>query len=106
RLPPARTSHDLKASDGKMRALHGASDGVVAMEDTSSWYHDLTKAHGGDATDFVRYYKIPGMNHTRGGPANDQHNSLAALVHWVENGEQPGTINALVDTENEAVNDD
>src|SRR5699024_491868 len=105
-LPPDLTYQDLKASDGKMLVLHGASDGVFSMEDTSSWYQDLTKAHGGDATDFVRYYKIPGMNHTRGGPATDQHNSLAALVNWVENGEQPGAINAWVDPENEAVPDD
>src|SRR5699024_10186315 len=105
-LPPDLTYQDLKASGGKMLVMHGASDGVFSMEDTSSWYQDLTEAHGGDASNFVQYYEIPGMNHTRGGPATDQHNSLTALVNWVENGEQPSAINAWVDPENDAVPND
>ncbi|NUL44405.1 tannase/feruloyl esterase family alpha/beta hydrolase [Cellulosimicrobium funkei] len=91
---------DLKDSGGKMMVLHGASDGVFSMEDTTSWYRDLENLHGGDASDFVQYFQVPGMGHTRGGPATDQHNSLAALVDWVEGDERPDRLTAWVNPAN------
>ena len=101
-VPPDLTYQDLKASGGKMMVLHGASDGVFSMEDTSSWYRNLQAAHG-NAADFVRYYEIPGMAHTRGGPATDQHDSLTALINWVEKNEQPEALNAWVNPANKAL---
>lgn len=101
--PPDLTYQDLKANGGKMLVIHGASDGVFSMADTSAWYQELNEAHGGDASDFVQYYEVPGMAHTRGGPATDQHDSLAALINWVEKGEQPGALNAWVSSSNESV---
>src|SRR5699024_349225 len=45
----------------------------------------------------------PGMTHTQGGPSTDQHNSLAALVNWVENDAQPDSIHAWVKPTNKAL---
>src|SRR5699024_4651240 len=101
--PPDLTYQDLKASGGKMLVLHGASDGVFSMADTSAWYRDLQAAHSGSAAEFVQYYEVPGMTHTRGGPATDQHNSLTALTAWVENDQQPGALTAWVNPTNESV---
>lgn len=101
--PPDLTYQDLKASGGKMLVLHGASDGVFSMADTSAWYRELQATHGDSAADFVRYYEVPGMAHTRGGPATDQHNSLAALTAWVENDQQPGALTAWVNPANESL---
>ncbi|MGM7666337.1 tannase/feruloyl esterase family alpha/beta hydrolase [Microbacterium sp. A93] len=94
--PPDLEYQDLKATGGKMMVIHGASDGVFSMEDTATWYRELEEAHGGDASDFVQFYEVPGMDHVSGGPATDQHDSLAALVNWVEDGEQPGSLKAWV----------
>ena len=105
-VPPDLTYQDLQARGGKMLVLHGASDGVFSMEDTSSWYRDLQAAHGGDAADFVRYYGIPGMAHTRGGPATDQHDALTALINWVEHNEQPGALKAWVNPANKSLPSD
>lgn len=98
--PPDLSYHNLKSSGGKMIVLHGASDGLFSMEATSSWYRARQTAHGEDISDFVRYYEVPGMTHTRGGPATDQHNSLTALINWVEHGIQPESLHAWVNPAN------
>ncbi|MBB5750629.1 tannase/feruloyl esterase family alpha/beta hydrolase [Micrococcus sp. TA1] len=91
---------ELRASGGKMMVLHGASDGVFSMEDTTAWYRGLDEHHGGDASDFVQYFQVPGMGHTQGGPATDRHDSLAALVDWVEEGDRPDRLEAWVNPAN------
>ncbi|WP_324590497.1 tannase/feruloyl esterase family alpha/beta hydrolase [Citricoccus sp.] len=91
---------DLQQSGGKMMVLHGASDGVFSMEDTTAWYRGLDEHHGGDASDFVQYFQVPGMGHTQGGPATDRHDSLAALVDWVEEGDRPDRLEAWVNPAN------
>ncbi|WP_210417121.1 tannase/feruloyl esterase family alpha/beta hydrolase [Citricoccus sp. SGAir0253] len=98
--PPDLAFEDLEASGGKMMVIHGASDGVFSMEDTTAWYRGLEAHHGGDASDFVQYFQVPGMGHTQGGPATDQHDSLAALVDWVERGERPDRLEAWVNPAN------
>jgi hypothetical protein len=37
---------------------------------------------------------VPGMGHSRGGPATDQFDALSALVQWVEHGVAPDRIHA------------
>lgn len=101
--PPDLTYQELQASGGKMIVLHGASDGIFSMADTAAWYQDLQAAHDNNASDFVQYYEVPGMTHTQGGPSTDQHNSLAALVNWVENDVQPDAIHAWVKPTNKAL---
>ncbi|REE03939.1 tannase/feruloyl esterase family alpha/beta hydrolase [Citricoccus muralis] len=104
--PPDLEFNDLKASGGKMMVIHGASDGVFSSDDTSAWYRDLNETHGGDASDFVQYYEVPGMGHVSGGPATDQHDALAALASWVEDGDQPERLEAWVNPANDQVPED
>ena len=40
----------------------------------------------------VRFFRVPGMGHSRGGPATDQFDGLTAIVNWVEKGQAPDRI--------------
>lgn len=94
--PPDLTYQDLVEQGGKMIVMHGASDGVFSMQDTADWYEGLT----GDAAEAIRYFEVPGMAHVSGGPSTDQHNSLAALISWVEEENRPEQLRAWVNPGN------
>ena len=71
---------------------HGVSDAIFSVNDTTNWYEALRARHGGDASDFARFFRVPGMAHCAGGPSTDQFDLLTALVDWVENGRAPDTV--------------
>ena len=78
-----------------MIIVHGASDGVFSVDDTQNWYDKITSTYSEksiQASDFVRFFRVPGMNHTSAGIATDQFDALTALVRWVEYGEKPDQI--------------
>jgi hypothetical protein len=58
------------------------------------WYEALRAANGGDASNFARFFRVPGMNHCSGGPATDQFDMLTPLVNWVEKGQAPASVAA------------
>lgn len=76
----------------KMIVFHGNADPVFSVDDTTSWYEALDAASGFAANRFVRLFRVPGMGHSRGGPATDQFDALSALVDWVEYGKAPDSI--------------
>lgn len=90
--PNATNLATLKTRGAKMMVYHGASDPIFSAADTASWYAGLTSNNNGDATNFARFYPIPGMNHCSGGPAVDQFDMLTPLVNWVEKGVAPENI--------------
>jgi feruloyl esterase len=71
---------------------HGTSDPVFSSDDTTDWYQRLSAANGGDASNFARFYPVPGMNHCAGGPTADQFDMLTPLVAWVERGVAPDSV--------------
>jgi hypothetical protein len=90
-------SVDLKAfraRGGRLIVPHGVSDPVFSINDTLAWYRAVDAASGGRATDFVRVFPVPGMNHCGGGPATDDFDAFSALVDWVEQGRAPDEIAA------------
>ncbi len=92
-LPPHPTDLSaLKNRGAKIMVYHGNSDPIFSPDDTTSWYQSLATANGGDATNFARLYRIPGMNHCSGGPAADQFDMITPLVKWVENGQAPDSV--------------
>lgn len=92
-LPPEPSNLGrLKHRGAKMLVYHGTSDPIFSSDDTTSWYEALRAANGGDAADFARFFRVPGMNHCAGGPATDQFDALAALVAWVEKGQAPASL--------------
>ncbi|ALK96798.1 esterase [Massilia sp. WF1] len=84
----------LKSRGAKMLVYHGTSDPIFSSDDTTAWYEALRTANGGDAANFARFYRVPGMNHCSGGPATDQFDMLTPLVNWVEKGQAPDSVQA------------
>ena len=84
----------LKNRGGKIMVYHGVSDPIFSVDDSEAWYRGLTAANGGDASNFARFFRIPGMGHCSGGPATDQFDALTALVSWVEQGQAPASLTA------------
>ena len=75
---------------------HGVSDPIFSAADTGTWYDGLTANNDGDASNFARFYRVPGMNHCSGGPTADQFDMLTPLVNWVEKGIAPDSVVATV----------
>ena len=91
--PPNPTKlNNLRDRGAKMIVFQGNADPVFSIDDTTAWYDALDTEYSGNAKRFVRLFRVPGMNHSRGGPATDQFDALAALVAWVENGVAPDSI--------------
>lgn len=101
----------MRDNGGKILIFHGGADQQITSLDTERWYNYLLRSM--DATSdeldgFLRFFRIPGMNHCSGGtsawqigqsgaaaqnlPYEAENNVLAALVDWVEKGEAPTTI--------------
>ncbi|TWO71593.1 tannase/feruloyl esterase family alpha/beta hydrolase [Caenimonas sedimenti] len=93
--PPNPTNMaTLKDRGGKIIVYHGVSDPIFSVDDSETWYKGLQAANGGDASNFARFFRVPGMGHCSGGPATDQFDALSALVNWVEQGQAPASITA------------
>ena len=82
----------LRNRGAKMMVYHGVSDPIFSVDDTKAWYEGLNATNRGDASDFARFYRVPGMGHCSGGPATDQFDMLSALVAWVEQGTAPDRV--------------
>ncbi|MFM2403175.1 MAG: hypothetical protein RL223_1055 [Pseudomonadota bacterium] len=91
--PPNPTKLDaVRARGAKVLVYHGVSDAIFSVTDTQAWYDGLRANHGGDASDFARFYRVPGMGHCSGGPSTDQFDLLSPLVAWVEQGRAPEAV--------------
>ncbi|TDZ53658.1 putative feruloyl esterase B-2 [Colletotrichum trifolii] len=99
---------------GKLLMYHGTQDNLITSLHTTLFYDRLAKGMnldnaGMDA--FARLFRISGMNHCSSGPGawvigqgggaaaaagnlpfDGEHNVLAAVVDWVENGNAPETL--------------
>ncbi|HSV52271.1 MAG TPA: tannase/feruloyl esterase family alpha/beta hydrolase [Burkholderiaceae bacterium] len=82
----------LKNRGAKVMVYHGVSDPIFMHDDTVTWYENLRSANNGNASDFARFYPVPGMGHCAGGPATDQFDMLTPLVNWVEKGQAPDSV--------------
>lgn len=91
--PPDPSNLDAMRNRGaKMLVFHGGADGVFSPDDTATWYDALDARLGRKAGDAVRFFRVPGMGHSRGGPATDQFDGLSAIVDWVEKGIAPDRV--------------
>ncbi len=90
--PNATNLATLKLRGAKMMVYHGVSDPIFSAADTGAWYDGLTANNNGDASNFARFYRVPGMNHCSGGPTADQFDMLTPLVNWVEKGVAPDSV--------------
>jgi feruloyl esterase len=109
--PPFRTSawqdvgmrstdlSKFRAGGGKLIVPHGMADPVFSALDTIDWWQEVDRRQGGRASDFVRVFPVPGMNHCAGGAATDRYDTLGALEDWVLRDKAPDTIEAVAGPE-------
>jgi len=90
--PPDPAMHAFVAKGGKLIVLHGTADPVFSPLDSIAWFDAFRDAHGAAADQHARLYLVPGMNHSRGGPATDQFDAVESIVDWVEHGKAPQAI--------------
>jgi feruloyl esterase len=82
----------FRRAGGKLLLHHGASDEDFSTYDLMNWVEALDRVEGGKASDFVRFFNVPGMLHCSGGPSTDNFDALTPLVDWVEKGIAPNRI--------------
>jgi feruloyl esterase len=106
----------FRAHGGKLIMFIGWSDPVGSANEATDYYESLVARAKGksraaklaDTAKFARYYMIPGMGHTAGGPgatnvssatresappvSDARHDMALALYDWVEKGRAPGPL--------------
>ncbi|KAI0649165.1 feruloyl esterase-like protein [Trametes meyenii] len=113
--------------NGKLLQYVGWADQLISPGNSIHYYetvHQFTLANTTmDIDDYYRLFLVPGMNHCHGGFAanafgsveqasnnnppisfDPEHNILAAMVRWVEEGVAPDTILAANYKDNDAAN--
>jgi Tannase and feruloyl esterase len=101
----------FKAAGGKLLQYHGWNDSAIPPQNSINYYEAVAAKMGGEDNikPFYRLFLAPGMEHCGGGPGpnaiggvfggpsaehDPQHDVVAALAHWVENGVAPASITA------------
>jgi poly(3-hydroxybutyrate) depolymerase len=82
----------FKVHGGKLVIVQGVSDPVFSIQDTIRWWNTVNRNDNSTASDFVRLFAVPGMNHCAGGPSTDQFDAFSAMVNWVEKSSAPEQI--------------
>jgi feruloyl esterase len=90
--PPDATFKPFVTNGGRMIVFHGTADPVFSALDSIAWHDRFRSAHGAAADRHARLFLVPGMNHSRGGPATDQMDMVDALIAWVERGQAPDAV--------------
>ncbi|KAJ3008471.1 hypothetical protein NUW54_g3142 [Trametes sanguinea] len=126
-INPNLTAFAGPTHNGKLIQYVGWADQLISPGNSIHYYetvHEFTLANTTmDIDDYYRLFLVPGMNHCHGGFAanafgsveqasNDnppisfdpQHNILAAIVQWVEDGVAPDTITAANYNDNDVAN--
>jgi len=99
----------FRAGGGKLLMYQGWADPLVLAQSTTDYFGAVGRRMGGDLSDFLRLYMVPGMDHCVGGAGPDlfgatggegldrspAHDMLAALERWLDTGIAPGSILAV-----------
>jgi feruloyl esterase len=108
----------FKAAGGKLIQYHGWNDAGIPPRSSIAYYQQVADKMGGleDVQPFYRLFMAPGMDHCGGGPGpnaiggvfglpstsrDPQHDVVAALAHWVEDGVAPDQIVATLYRDND-----
>ena len=78
---------------GKLLMYHGWSDPQVTPLNSVLYYEDVVKTVGkSEASNSMRLFMIPGVNHCSGGPGTDTFDKVKVMEEWVEQGKAPSRI--------------
>ena len=109
----------FQAAGGKLLEYHGWSDPRISPVASIQYYESVTSKLGGreHVRSFYRLFMAPGMEHCNAGPGpnavggayglpapsrDPEHDVVAALSHWVEDGVTPDRITATLYANNDA----
>jgi len=84
----------FKARGGKILMYHGWNDVAISPQNSIDYYKSVLAKMGGNQSDFIRLFMVPGMGHCQGGPGPDQVNYMSALERWREAGDAPASMTA------------
>ncbi len=79
---------------GKLLMYHGWADQFIAPENSINYYTSVLQVVGdaGRASNSIRLFMAPGMEHCRGGDGPNQFDVVSAMEQWVEKGKAPEQI--------------
>lgn len=88
----------LRVSGTKLLTWHGLNDPVIPYQNTVRYRERVEALMGGarNVNKFYRLFLAPGVEHCGGGAGPVPKDPLSALIDWVENGEAPETVDAVI----------
>ena len=77
---------------GKLIVTYGWADTILQPMMGVDYYEQALAKNGSDTPEFFRLFMAPGMGHCGGGIGPDRHDSMTAMVNWVEKGKAPDSM--------------
>jgi feruloyl esterase len=77
---------------GKLIITYGWADTILQPMMGVNYYEQAVATNGARTTEFLRLFMAPGMGHCGGGIGPDRHDSMTAMVDWVEKGKAPDSM--------------
>jgi hypothetical protein len=82
----------FKKRGGKLLMTYGWADTILQPMMGVNYYEQAVAKNGSDTTQFFRLFMAPGMEHCGGGIGPDRHDSMTAIIDWVEKGKAPDSM--------------
>jgi feruloyl esterase len=82
----------FKKRGGKLLMTYGWADTILQPMMGVNYYEQAVAKNGADTTQFFRLFMVPGMAHCGGGVGPDRHDSMTAMIDWVEKGKAPDSM--------------
>lgn len=77
---------------GKLLMTYGWADTILQPMMGVNYYEQAVAKNGADTPQFFRLFMAPGMGHCGGGIGPDRHDSMTAMIDWVERGKAPESM--------------
>jgi len=88
---------------GKLIVTYGWADSILQPMVGVNYYEQALAKNGPDTPEFFRLFMVPGMAHCSGGVGPDRHDSMTAMIDWVEKGKAPASMTASRVVDNQVV---
>ncbi len=88
---------------GKLLMTYGWADSILQPMMGVNYYEQAVAKNGPDTAEFFRLFMVPGMAHCGGGIGPDRHDSMTAMIDWVEKGKAPDSMLASRVVDNHVV---
>ncbi len=82
----------FKKRGGKLLMTYGWADTILQPLMGVNYFEQAVAKNGPDTPQFFRLFMAPGMAHCGGGIGPDRHDSMTAIIDWVEKGKAPDSM--------------